>query len=284
MSFLAFPGVSSARRRCKRLTVCARCRTTSSRRSVSIRSTSSSGSCARARRSFARTAATATESASWASVLRPWPVSIRTRAASLAGTSTTCSPSASSRCAKALPAPLLPPTADVPPLGRNHHQVRPRAYARRQPVAAARVTLRCGNAVKGHTERITAHSTCLPPSTGTEYGVRQAWVVRLIWPAVVSSPHSGGGALPRRAATKRLSPSRVRVLSGSVFPPRAGHLTACLAGSDDFRELRGSSRAPGPTKLGRRRGVDGDRLWRAASGDRSREMDRTPRGRRPPRE
>jgi hypothetical protein len=30
-----------------------------------------------------------------------------------------------------------------------------------------------------------------------------------------------------------------------------------------------------PTELGRRRGVDGDRLWKAASGDRSSEMDRT---------
>ena len=60
-----------------------------------------------------------------------------------------------------------------------------------------------------------------------------------------------------------------------VIPPRTGHLTARFAGSDNFRELRGSSRAPGPTKLGRRRGVDGDRLWKAASGDRSREMDRT---------
>jgi hypothetical protein len=37
----------------------------------------------------------------------------RARALSFAGTSTTCSPSASSRCASGRPAPLLPSTAQV---------------------------------------------------------------------------------------------------------------------------------------------------------------------------
>ncbi len=64
-----------------------------------------------------RTATTATAWASWASVLRLWPVSNNlTRALSLAGTSTTCSPSASSRCASDRPAPLLPSTAQVRPV------------------------------------------------------------------------------------------------------------------------------------------------------------------------
>ena len=63
-------------------------------------------------------------------------------------------------------------------------------------------------------------------------------------------------------------------LSAASRPP--DHI---LDRSDDFRKLRGPSRALGPTELGRRRGVDGDGLWRAASGDRSREMDRTPLGR-----
>ncbi len=61
-----------------------------------------------------RTATTATACASWASVLRLCPVSnSRARADSFAGTSTTVSPSASSRCASGRPAPLLPSTAHI---------------------------------------------------------------------------------------------------------------------------------------------------------------------------
>jgi len=52
--------------------------------------------------------------ASWASVLRLWPVSkSRIRAASLAGTSATCSPDSSSRCARGGPTPLAPSTAQT---------------------------------------------------------------------------------------------------------------------------------------------------------------------------
>ena len=59
-----------------------------------------------------RTATTAMECASPASVLRWCPVSnSRTRAASLAGTSTTSSPASSNRCAKGRPVPLAPSTA-----------------------------------------------------------------------------------------------------------------------------------------------------------------------------
>jgi len=61
-----------------------------------------------------RTATTATACASCASVFRLWPVSNnRDRADSFAGTSTTYSPSASSRCASERPAPLLPSTAQT---------------------------------------------------------------------------------------------------------------------------------------------------------------------------
>ena len=57
-------------------------------------------------------AATATETASSGSLLRPWPTdSTRTRAASLAGTSRTCSPSPTSRWASARPMPWAPSTA-----------------------------------------------------------------------------------------------------------------------------------------------------------------------------
>ena len=63
-----------------------------------------------------RTATIAIEWASWASVLRLWPVSnSRTLAASFAGTSTTCSPDSSSRCANGRPTPFAPSTAHTRP-------------------------------------------------------------------------------------------------------------------------------------------------------------------------
>jgi hypothetical protein len=63
-----------------------------------------------------RVAASATACASVASVLRPCPVAnTRIRAGSLAGTSMTCSPSASSRLARCLPIPWHPSTAHTRP-------------------------------------------------------------------------------------------------------------------------------------------------------------------------
>ena len=113
-SFFAWPGTSSASSRWSRLTVWTRSRVSSSRRSDSIRNASSSPSTCRTRRPWVRTATTAMECASSASVLRLCPVSkSRTRAASLAGTSTTCSPASRSRCASGRPAPLLPSTAQT---------------------------------------------------------------------------------------------------------------------------------------------------------------------------
>ena len=112
MSRFACPGRSSASKACSRSTVWTRRRVRASRRSVSIRRASSSPSSWSTRSVVVRTATAATACASWASVLRLWPVSkSRTRAASLAGTSTTCSPSSRSRCASGRPAPLLPSTA-----------------------------------------------------------------------------------------------------------------------------------------------------------------------------
>ena len=106
------PGTSSASSRCTRLTHWIRDRDSSARRSTSNRSASSWGSWARTRRFLVRTATTATACASCGSVLRLCPVSkARALADSLAGTSTTCSPSARSRCANGRPAPLLPSTA-----------------------------------------------------------------------------------------------------------------------------------------------------------------------------
>ena len=57
-------------------------------------------------------AASAVLTASAWSVVRPWPLeSSRTRAESLAGTSTTCSPALSSHCVRALPRPAVVSTA-----------------------------------------------------------------------------------------------------------------------------------------------------------------------------
>ena len=79
------------------------------------------------RRPAVRTATTATACASWASVLRLRPVSSsRARADSFAGTSTTCSPSASSRCANGRPAPLLPSTAHARSASRRRTSASPR--------------------------------------------------------------------------------------------------------------------------------------------------------------
>ena len=87
-------------------------RVSASRRSVSIRNTSSSASTFSTRSPSVRTATTAMECASWASVLRLCPVSNnRTRAASFAGTSTTCSPASRRRCASGRPTPFAPSTA-----------------------------------------------------------------------------------------------------------------------------------------------------------------------------
>ena len=113
-SFLRWPGISSLSSRCSRLTVCTRSRASSSRRSVSIRSASSSPSGVSTRRPGVRSATIAIECASRASVLRLWPVSkSRTRAASFAGTSTTRSPASTRRWASGRPAPLAPSTAQI---------------------------------------------------------------------------------------------------------------------------------------------------------------------------
>jgi hypothetical protein len=106
------PGSNSRNSRCIRFRACARAREISSRRSHSIRSTISPGSKLSSRNPLSRSATMTIAWASAASVLRPWPVSnTRARAASLAGTSSTRSPSASSRCASGRPIPLAPSTA-----------------------------------------------------------------------------------------------------------------------------------------------------------------------------
>jgi hypothetical protein len=101
------PGISSASSRCSRFTVCTRSWDSSSRRSTSSRSATGSSLKVRTFNVGVRSAAIATACASVASVLRALPVSnTRTRAASFAGTSTTVSSSASSRCASGRPTTL----------------------------------------------------------------------------------------------------------------------------------------------------------------------------------
>jgi hypothetical protein len=105
VSFRPAPaGTSSASSRCSRLRAWVRVATRSSRRSDSSRSTVAWSWtptwCSR----WLPRAARAIETASPVSWLRPWPVdSSRTRAASLAGTSMTCSPSATSCWARTRP-------------------------------------------------------------------------------------------------------------------------------------------------------------------------------------
>jgi len=113
--WLACLGSSSASSAWSRSSVWTRRRVSASRRSVSIRSASSSLSTCSTRKVLVRTATIVIECASRASVLRLWPVSkSRTRAASFAKTSTTCSPASSNRCANGRPTPLAPSTAQTP--------------------------------------------------------------------------------------------------------------------------------------------------------------------------
>ncbi|RZU76001.1 hypothetical protein EV384_4594 [Micromonospora kangleipakensis] len=106
-------------------------RPSSSRRSTSSRITTVTSSGVTVRRPRLRRPATATLCASTASVLRPWPVSkTRTRADSLAGTSRTVSPSATSRWAMCRP-------HTVAALDRPHPVAERAAGRQHLPVAVA---------------------------------------------------------------------------------------------------------------------------------------------------
>ena len=106
------PGCSSASSTCSRLRIRVRSATRSSRRSDSSRKTTVWSSRATERSCRWWRAAAATEQASARSVLRALLVpSRRARAASLAGTSTTGSPAATSSWAMPRPSPLAPSTA-----------------------------------------------------------------------------------------------------------------------------------------------------------------------------
>ena len=108
------PGSSRVSSTCSLLTVWVRVLTTSSRCSTSARKTMIASSTATVWRPAAVRAAMPTEVASASSVLRPCPVdSIRTRAASLAGTSTATIWSAASQLFRGAPNPLAPSIAQV---------------------------------------------------------------------------------------------------------------------------------------------------------------------------
>ena len=119
MSFLDCPGTSSDSSRCTRFTHWIR-PASSARRSTSSRSAS------RCRRRPAPAGLGAhRDHRDGMRVMRRRSCgcarcrTARTRAESFAGTSTTCSPSASSRCANGRPAPLLPSTAHPIRVGRH---------------------------------------------------------------------------------------------------------------------------------------------------------------------
>ena len=115
--------------------------------------------------------------ASWASLLRPWPAdSSRTRAASLAGTSTTGSPSPTSCWASLRPRPLgalngpaplgpaLGPAAQRPPVGRGSGEPLLINQFAARSLSTATVQL----ALKGSTPMITHPSHDLPPGPDRE--------------------------------------------------------------------------------------------------------------------
>ena len=115
-TFVAPPGVIPSSSRCSWQTVRVRAWPRDRRRSARSRRAASARQQRTGRSPGMRDATTATECASVASVLRPWPVAnTRMRADSLGGTSTTCSPSAKSRFARCLPMPWHPSIAHSGP-------------------------------------------------------------------------------------------------------------------------------------------------------------------------
>jgi hypothetical protein len=142
------------------------------RRSVSIRSASSSPSTCSTRSLAVRTATTAIEWASWASVLRLLPVSnSRTRAASFAGMLTTCSPDSRSRCATGRPAPFAPSTAQIRS-GHDFTYLRIAADPDRPfwSHASSRHPTGCKPEVSHTRARMGSLEESVPPSTWTESG------------------------------------------------------------------------------------------------------------------
>ena len=113
-SRFAPPGTRSRRRTWRRFIVRVRCATTSSRRSDNRRRTTVWSSAVTVESFGLCTATDATEIASARSVLRALPEpNSRARAASLAGTSTTRSPAATSCWATPCPRPAAPSTAQT---------------------------------------------------------------------------------------------------------------------------------------------------------------------------
>ncbi len=113
-SFFAPPGISSSSRWCSWETIRVWSSPSDRRRSTSTRSTASCSSLTTGRSPAIRVPTSATEWASVASVLRPWPVAkTRARAESFGGTSRTSSPAASSRIATWWPIPLQPSIAQT---------------------------------------------------------------------------------------------------------------------------------------------------------------------------
>jgi hypothetical protein len=107
------PGRSSSSSACSWDTLRV-CSSPSERRSASIRITVSWSSATTGRSPAIRVPTNATECASVASVLRPWPVEkTRARAESFGGTSTTAWPAAMSRTATCRPIPLHPSIAQT---------------------------------------------------------------------------------------------------------------------------------------------------------------------------
>src|SRR5918993_1928819 len=125
------PEIRPTRSRCRRFTHCVRRSTSSLRRFASSRRDALRSSLRTSGRSRVCRPTSATEWASTSSFLRPLPpANTRTSAARRVETSTTRSPTATSRCARCLPTPLQPSTAQV----RGRHW-RPNERSSRKPSA-----------------------------------------------------------------------------------------------------------------------------------------------------
>jgi hypothetical protein len=120
------PGTRSQSTACNRHTVRLRARLRSRCRRAQTLSTAACSSVTTVRTSGERSAAIATERASFGSFLFTCPVlSSRTRAASFGWTSRTCSPAATSCCANRWPSPRAPSIAQTRSGQRPAHSSRP---------------------------------------------------------------------------------------------------------------------------------------------------------------
>ena len=187
-----------------------------------------------------RTATIAMACASWASVLRLWPVSnSRTRAASFAGTSTTCSPSARSRCASGRPAPLAPSTAQT----RSGHAF---AYFTIAAYPARSVANRPWPSLRSRSSTTSIVADSLWGSTPMTTCSTSAPLLHVLLPPALDPTWTARWAVLLRAGQSLLEPRLVTV-TGGPQTEREPHQNSRWAAA-----RRAARRSPGPSLAGHR--------------------------------